>query len=103
MRKALFLFVALLVWSCSSSPEQRARDIAEAYIKSGADDPSSVQDVKVTFLEVKKEMDADANWVRRQRVMVRWREKNAYGALVKRDAVVKFDEDVRQMVCFGCY
>ena len=104
MRKVLFLIVAvLLVWSCSSSPEQRARDIAEAYIKTGADDPSSVQDVEVTFLEVKKEMDAEANRVRRQRVMVRWREKNAYGALVKRDAVVKFDEDVRQMVCFGCY
>lgn len=103
MRKALFLFVAVLVMGCTLTPEQRAQRMAEAYIKSGANDPSSVQDVEVTFLEVKKEMDAEANWVRRQRVFVKWREKNAYGALVKKDAPAKFDEDVRQLVCFGCY
>lgn len=95
--------MAVLVIGCTQTSEQRAQRMAEAYIKSGANDPSSVQDVEVTFLEVKKEMDADANWVRRQRVFVKWREKNVYGALVKKDAPAKFDEDVRQLVCFGCY
>lgn len=57
----------------------------------------------IDTLEVKKEMDAEANWVRRQRVFVKWREKNAYGAIMRQDAAAKFDEDVRQMVCFGCY
>lgn len=103
MRKVLFLIVAVLLAACSSSPEQRAERLVTDYIKSTANDPSSVQDVEVCFVEVKKEMDIEGKWLNRHYTVVRWREKNAYGAMVKQDVVVKFDEEVTQILCFNCF
>ena len=30
-------------------------------------------------------------------------EKNVYGALVNQSVVVKFDEEVTEIICFDCY
>lgn len=103
MRKVLFLIVAVLLAGCSSSPEQRAERLVTDYIKATANDPSSVQDVDVSFVELKKEMDIDGNWLKGHYTVVSWREKNAYGALMKQSVVVKFDEEVTQIICFNCF
>lgn len=103
MRKVLLLIVAVMMAACSSSPEQRAEKLVTEYIKSGADDPSSVQDVEVAFVKMEKELDLKGNVLKYHYTVVKWREKNVYGALVKRDVVVKFDEEVKEIICFDCY
>ena len=103
MRKVLFLIVAVLLAACSTTPEQRAQRLVTDYIKSTANDPSSVQDVEVSFVKVKKEMDIKGNWLKRHYTVVEWREKNVYGALVNQSVVVKFDEEVTEIICFDCY
>lgn len=99
----MLLVVAVMMAACSSSPEQRAEKMVTDYIKSGADDPSSVQDVKVDFVQLKKELDLKGNVLKRHYTVVRWREKNAYGALMKHSVVVEFDEEVTEIICFDCY
>ena len=32
-----------------------------------------------------------------------WSEKNVYGALVNQSVVVKFDEEVTEIICFNCF
>ena len=32
-----------------------------------------------------------------------WSEKNVYGALVNLSVVVKFDEEVTEIICFNCF
>jgi uncharacterized lipoprotein YmbA len=103
MRKVLFLIMAVLLAACSTTPEQRAQRLVTDYIKSTANDPSSVQDVEVSFVQLKKEMDIKGNWIKRHYTVVEWREKNVYGALVNQSVVVKFDEDVTEIICFNCF
>ena len=103
MRKLLFIFVAVLMVACTMSPEERAEELVTEYIKSGANDPSSVQDVEVSPLRIKLERDAHGNDFQFKYTTVRYRAKNAYGALARSDLiVVKFDYDVTEILCFDC-
>ena len=47
--------MAITLIACEKTAEERALDLVTDGIKRSADDPSSVQDVKLTFLKKKQE------------------------------------------------
>ena len=104
MKKFLFAVVSLMLAGCSNTPEERAKDLVTEYIKAVAKDPSSVQDVDLFSLIDKPEKDLHGNVVHYWYTTVTYRARNASGALVKSDYItVKFDSDVKQILCFDCF
>ena len=99
MKKVFFLLVmAVLCVACEKSPEQRAEDLVVEGIKAGANDPSSVQDVKLYFIKKKEFVDAQGQRYWEHAVSVEYREKNEYGALVRRHCDVIFNEDFTKIL-----
>ena len=98
MKKVLLLFVAVLMVACTMSPEERAEELVTEGITNGANDPSSVQDVKLYFIEKKEFVDAHGQRYWEHMVSVDYREKNEYGALVRRHRDVIFNEDFTKIL-----
>ena len=85
--------MAITLIACEKTAEERALDLVTDGIKRSADDPSSVQDVKLTFLKKKQEVDLHGNKIWHHYVAVDYRKKNEYGALVKKTKYIKLDEE----------
>lgn len=98
MRKLVILSLLVLLASCSTTPEERARRLVEEYLEQTANDPSSVQDVEVGILtDMSARHPNDSGlWA-----TVSWRANNAFGALVKSSETVRFDREVTRITHFG--
>ena len=94
MKKVILcLLMAIALTACEKTPEERALDLVTDGIKRSANDPSSVQDVKLTFLKKKQEVDLHGNKTWHYHVAVDYREKNEYGGLVRKTKYIKLDEE----------
>jgi len=51
MKKVLLVFVSILIFSCSQSPEAKLDKKLEAHIKATANDPSSYEAVETTMID----------------------------------------------------
>lgn len=89
----LLLVCVMLCAGCEQTKEERMIDLLTEGITTGANDPSSVQDVKVTIIKKKEEVDAHGKRSWHYYVALKYREKNEYGALVNRDRFVKLNEE----------
>lgn len=96
MKKLILLLLVLA--SCSTTPDERAKRLVEDYLEQVANDPSSIQDVEVgNLVDMSDTNPKDSGlWA-----SVTWREKNAYGALVKSSETVRFDRGVTRITHFG--
>ena len=88
MRKLVFLLmvVSLCLMGCRMNQQERAEKLVEMYLEEEADDPGSIEILKVTVLE------GDV-----------YRGRNRFGALVKERVTVCFNEKVTQLVCWDCF
>ena len=95
MKKALIIMLAcwFVMTACTKTPEEKATDLVTDAIKQSANDPSSVQDVKLTFLKKKQEVDLHGNKTWHHYVSVEYREKNKYGAIEKKTQYIKMNEE----------
>ena len=100
MKKAMILLFALALTACSLSDEQKAEKLVKEYLKENANDPSSVQDVKVEGIVTMEGMKNKKQ--KFKYASVTYRAKNAYGALVKDEVYVKFDTLITELICFDC-
>lgn len=100
MKKAMILLFALALTACSLSDEQKAEKLVKEYLEVNANDPSSVQDVKVEGIVTMEGMKNKKQ--KFKYASVTYRAKNAYGALVKDEVYVKFDTLVTELICFDC-
>ena len=100
MRKIVlfFMLLCLALIGCEKSPEERAEELVTEGITNGANDPSSVQDVKLYFIKKKEFVDAQGKRYWEHEVSVEYREKNEYGALVRRHCDVIFNEDFTKIL-----
>lgn len=100
MRKIVlcFMLLCLALVGCEKSPEERAEELVTEGITNGANDPSSVQDVKLYFIKKKEFVDAQGQSYWEHAVSVEYREKNEYGALVRRHCDVIFNEDFTKIL-----
>lgn len=104
MKKVILLVVACMMIACSSTPEERAEKLVTDYIKSGADDPSSVQDVEVGKLTDQPERDLHGNTIHYWFTVISYRAKNRNGALEKSSAItVKFNNELTEIICYDCF
>lgn len=105
MRKQVFLLmvVSLCLMGCRMNQQERAEKLVEMYLEEEADDPGSIEILKVTVLDAKKELDANGEWVYRHYGSVTYRGRNRFGALVKEMVTVCFNEKVTQLVCWDCF
>ena len=103
MKKVLLFIACCLLMACSKTPEQRAEALVRGYLERVADDPSSVQDIDVGVLVDKVQLDLHSNKIHYKMASVSYRANNAYGALVKGSVLVKFNEDVTEIICTDCY
>ena len=101
MKKAMILLFALALTACSLSDEQKAEKLVKEYLKENANDPSSVQDVKVEGIVTMEGMKNKKQ--KFKYASVTYRAKNAYGALVKDEVYVKFDTLITELICFDCF
>ena len=103
--KKLFLLtlMILLLSGCRMNQQERAERLVEMYLEETANDPESVNVLDVWVGEPKKEMDAEGNWVIRHYGTATYTGKNAYGAMVKEQVVICFNEEVTQLVCWDCF
>lgn len=94
MKKVFIIILACWfgVVACTKTPEELAIDLVTDGIKQSANDPSSVQDVKLTFLKKKQEVDLHGNKTWHHYVAVEYREKNKYGALERKTQYIKLNE-----------
>ena len=101
MRKAIImLLMAVALSACEKTPEQRAEKLIMEYLEKNANDPSSVQDVKVEGIVTMEGMKNKKQ--KFKYASVTYRAKNAYGALVKDEVYVKFDTLITELICFDC-
>lgn len=104
MKKLLFcIMMAVTLASCEKTQEERAEDLVTEGIKRGANDPTSVQDVKLTFLKKKQEVDLHGNKSWHHYISADYREKNEYGALVKKTLYIKLNEECTEVESWESY
>lgn len=104
MKKYIIGVMTMLLFAaCSKTPEQRAEGFVRDYLEQTVDDPSSVELVHLSPLRDAKEQKVGGGTVPVKYMNVTYRTKNAYGALVKKDVVVRFDDDVTHIQCFDCF
>lgn len=103
MRNFLLFLMLLALSSCTKSDEERAKELVEDYLADTADDHGSVEVIDVRLVERTREHDLHGADVFYRTGVTHYRERNANGALVKKDAVVRFDDDITKIDCFDCF
>ena len=104
MKKVILcLLMAIALTACEKTPEERALDLVTDGIKRSANAPSSVQDVKLTFLKKKQEIDLHGNKSWHHYISADYREKNEYGALVKKTLYIKLNEECTEVESWESY
>lgn len=104
MKKYLFILFSLLVMTaCEKTPKERAEILVREYLEQTADDPSSIEIVSLSDFIIMDSKTKSGGTVPAKYINVTYRSKNAYGALVKHNAAVRFDDDVTVIRCFDCF
>ena len=104
MKKIIILSVmAVCLMGCRMSQQERAEKLVEMYLEDTANDPESIEVIKVVVGEPKKELDGEGNWVIRHYGTATYRGMNGFGALVKENVTICFNEEVTQLVCWDCF